>query len=261
HDRDDVCRPGRGVGGAADWLPAPVVRRRRQRGTRSQWPAGDDQSGDHRTRRHAARGRRLPQRAWVQCDGRPAVARRRQGARSQRDRVSARRDGPAGACVSARDGPSRRATIRRTPARREARDDRPEDQEAHARRQMVTSDPIKVVFFGTPAFAVPTLDALLASRYPVVAVVTQPDRPRGRGQKVTDAPVKARARAAGLPVLQPDRLKDAAFSSALHELHADLGVVAAYGKILTDEVLAIPPLGMINVHASLLPKYRGAAPV
>ncbi|HZR26574.1 MAG TPA: methionyl-tRNA formyltransferase [Vicinamibacterales bacterium] len=126
---------------------------------------------------------------------------------------------------------------------------------------MVTSDPIKVVFFGTPAFAVPTLDALLASRYPVVAVVTQPDRPRGRGQKVTDAPVKARARAAGLPVLQPDRLKDAAFSSALHALHADLGVVAAYGKILTDEVLAIPPLGMINVHASLLPKYRGAAPV
>lgn len=126
---------------------------------------------------------------------------------------------------------------------------------------MVTTDPIKIVFFGTPAFAVPTLDALLASRYPVVAVVTQPDRPRGRGHKVTDAPVKARAREAGLPILQPDRLRDPAFTSALRGMSADLGVVAAYGKILTDEVLAIPRLGMINVHASLLPKYRGAAPV
>jgi len=118
------------------------------------------------------------------------------------------------------------------------------------------------VFFGTPAFAVPTLDALLAaSPHTVVGVVTQPDKPRGRGQKVSDAPVKARALAAGLPMLQPERMKDPAFLDSLAAWHADLGVVAAYGKILTDAVLATPRLGMINVHASLLPRYRGAAPV
>ena len=121
--------------------------------------------------------------------------------------------------------------------------------------------PLRIVFFGTPDFAVPTLDALLASRHTVVAVVTQPDRPRGRGQKIVDAPVKARAAAAGLPILQPARLKDPAFVDALRAFHSDLGVVAAYGRILTDEVLAITRLGMINVHASLLPAYRGAAPV
>jgi methionyl-tRNA formyltransferase len=126
---------------------------------------------------------------------------------------------------------------------------------------MVTAAPLRVVFFGTPDFAVPTLDALLASRHTVVAVVTQPDKPRGRGHKTSDAPVKARALAAGIPVLQPDRLKDPAFLDSLTALGADLGVVAAYGKILTDAVLAVPRLGLINVHASMLPRYRGAAPV
>ncbi|HEY2150233.1 MAG TPA: methionyl-tRNA formyltransferase [Vicinamibacterales bacterium] len=125
---------------------------------------------------------------------------------------------------------------------------------------MVTA--LRIVFFGTPAFAVPSLDALLgATPHTVVGVVTQPDRPRGRGQRVSDAPVKARAVAAALPVLQPDAMKDAAFLARLAAWNADLGVVAAYGKILTDAVLATPRLGMINVHASLLPKYRGAAPV
>jgi methionyl-tRNA formyltransferase len=118
-----------------------------------------------------------------------------------------------------------------------------------------------VVFFGTPAFAVPTLDALLASAHPVVAVVTQPDRPRGRGQKVVDGAVKARAVAAGIAVLQPPSLKAPDFIAQLTALRADLGVVAAYGKILTETVLQIPRLGMINVHASLLPSYRGAAPI
>jgi methionyl-tRNA formyltransferase len=126
---------------------------------------------------------------------------------------------------------------------------------------MVAGDGLRIVFFGTPAFAVPTLDALLASRHHVVGVVTQPDRPRGRGHKTSDAPVKARATAAGLPILQPARLKDQPFLDALDALHADLGVVAAYGKILTGAVLETPRLGMINVHASLLPRYRGAAPV
>lgn len=120
---------------------------------------------------------------------------------------------------------------------------------------------MRVVFFGTPAFAVPTLTALLSSRHEVVGVVTQPDKPRGRGQKVTDAPVKALAVERGLPVLQPERLKRELFEDEFLALGADLGVVAAYGKILPAWLLAAPAHGMINVHASLLPKYRGAAPV
>jgi methionyl-tRNA formyltransferase len=126
---------------------------------------------------------------------------------------------------------------------------------------MVTPPALRIVFFGTPAFAVPTLDALLASRHVLAGVVTQPDRPRGRGQQTSDAPVKARAAAAGLPVVQPVRLADAAFLEALGAFRPDLGVVAAYGRILSDAVLAVPRLGMVNVHASLLPRYRGAAPV
>ena len=117
------------------------------------------------------------------------------------------------------------------------------------------------MFFGTPAFAVPSLDVLLASSHTVVGVVTQPDRPRGRGHKTSDAPVKARAVEAGIPILQPDRMKDPALLEALSAWKADLGVVAAYGRILTDAILAIPRLGMINVHGSLLPRYRGAAPI
>lgn len=126
---------------------------------------------------------------------------------------------------------------------------------------MVASRPLRIVFFGTPLFAVPTLEALLASRHSVVGVVTQPDRPRGRGHRTSDLPVKALAATAGVTVLQPVRLKDEEFLDRLVALGADLGVVAAYGRILTDRVLAIPPLGMVNVHASLLPRYRGAAPV
>jgi methionyl-tRNA formyltransferase len=117
------------------------------------------------------------------------------------------------------------------------------------------------VFFGTPDFSETSLDALLRSRHLVVGVVTRADRPKGRGQKTNEPPVKTRAAAAGLPVLQPDRLTDPGFLEAFERLNADLGVVAAYGKILTDRVLAGPRLGLINVHASLLPRYRGAAPV
>ena len=125
----------------------------------------------------------------------------------------------------------------------------------------MVSGALRVVFFGTPEFAVPTLEALLRSRHQVVGVVTQPDRPRGRGQKTSPSPVKAVAVSAGLPVLQPERLKEPTLLDGLTALDADLGVVAAYGKILTDAVLAIPRRGLINVHASLLPRYRGAAPV
>ena len=118
-----------------------------------------------------------------------------------------------------------------------------------------------IVFFGTPQFAVPTLDALLASRHEVRGVVTQPDKPRGRGQKVADSPVKAAAIAHGLPVFQPDRLRDPQVAGMLASWKPDLGVVAAYGKLIPEDLLRIPRFGMINVHASLLPKYRGAAPV
>jgi methionyl-tRNA formyltransferase len=118
-----------------------------------------------------------------------------------------------------------------------------------------------VVFFGTPQFAVPTLRHLLASRHRVCGVVTQPDRPRGRGQKVSDAPVKALAVERGVRVIQPDRLKDPAIADTLRAWAPDIGVVVAYGRLIPDRLLEIPRQGMINVHASLLPRYRGAAPV
>jgi len=120
---------------------------------------------------------------------------------------------------------------------------------------------LRVVFFGTPDFAVPTLEALHRSRHQVVGVVTQPDRARGRGHHSQASPVKQLSERLGLTVLQPQRLRDEAFLDTLRSLDADLGVVAAYGKILTDAVLAVPALGLINVHASLLPKFRGAAPI
>ena len=118
-----------------------------------------------------------------------------------------------------------------------------------------------VVFFGTPRFAVPTLQQLLDSPHTVTGVITQPDRPRGRGQKVTYAPVKTLALERGIPVFQPDRLKPPEVAATLRGWRPDVGIVAAYGRIIPEPLLTIPRLGMINVHASLLPKYRGAAPV
>ena len=117
------------------------------------------------------------------------------------------------------------------------------------------------MYLGTPQFAVPALQALIASRHAVVALVSQPDRPKGRGQHLQPTPTKTVADAAGVPVLQPTRLKEPALHDQLRGLRPDLGVVAAYGRILPDAMLEIPRLGMINIHASLLPKYRGAAPV
>src|SRR3954471_1166864 len=114
---------------------------------------------------------------------------------------------------------------------------------------MVTpATPLRVVFFGTPAFAVPTLTALLSSRHVVVGVVTQPDRPRGRGQRAQPSAIKDLASAHHVPVLQPERLREDSFLQALSALKADVGVVAAYGKILTDDVLRTPRLGLLNVH-------------
>ena len=120
---------------------------------------------------------------------------------------------------------------------------------------------LRIFFFGTPAFAVPSLDQLVAAGHTVTAVVTQPDRPKGRGQPVTAPPVKIRALERGLTILQPDRPGDEHTLDRLRSFRADLGVVAAYGRILPQALLDVPRLGFINVHASLLPRWRGAAPV
>lgn len=119
---------------------------------------------------------------------------------------------------------------------------------------------MRVLFYGTPAFALPTLGALL-ERHAVVAVVTQPDRPAGRGQRLEAPPVKQLAASRALPVLQPERLRDAGWAERLRAFDADVAVVVAFGQILPRDVLAAPRRGSINVHASLLPRYRGAAPV
>ncbi|URL58384.1 methionyl-tRNA formyltransferase [Luteibacter flocculans] len=121
--------------------------------------------------------------------------------------------------------------------------------------------PLRVVFAGTPDFAVPCLEACRASGAEVVAVYTQPDRPAGRGRKLAASPVKAAALAAGLPVEQPESFKAEADRARLASYAPDLMVVVAYGLILPRKVLAIPRLGCWNVHASLLPRWRGAAPI
>jgi methionyl-tRNA formyltransferase len=125
----------------------------------------------------------------------------------------------------------------------------------------VKKGPWRLIFLGTPQFAVPSLAALLDAGEEVVAVITQPDRPRGRGQKVSPSPVKELALRHGLKVLQPVRLKDPEFVATLKDLAPELMVVTAYGRILTHEMLAIPSVGFLNVHASLLPRHRGAAPI
>ena len=119
---------------------------------------------------------------------------------------------------------------------------------------------MKVLFYGTPEFALPTLEALL-ERHTVVAAVTQPDKPAGRGQHLHPPPVKQRALAAGLLVLQPPRLRDPGWAEELTRLDADVAVVVAFGQILPKAVLDVPRRGSINVHASILPRYRGAAPI
>ncbi len=119
---------------------------------------------------------------------------------------------------------------------------------------------LRIVFFGTPEIAVPTL-ARLVEVAQVRAVVAQPDRPKGRGQKVAAPPTKVLASLTGIPVLQPLKMKDPELWSRLAGLEADLFVVLAYGRILPPQILSIPRLGCVNVHASLLPRYRGAAPI
>ncbi|MEA5105197.1 methionyl-tRNA formyltransferase [Pantoea sp. S18] len=123
------------------------------------------------------------------------------------------------------------------------------------------SAPLKIIFAGTPDFAARHLDALLASEHQVVGVFTQPDRPAGRGNKLTPSPVKVLAQAHDIPVFQPKSLKHEENQHLVADLQADIMVVVAYGLILPKAVLAMPRLGCINVHGSLLPRWRGAAPI
>jgi methionyl-tRNA formyltransferase len=121
---------------------------------------------------------------------------------------------------------------------------------------------MRIVFFGTPEFAVPSLRALVRERYAVVGVVTQPDKPQGRSRSTLVAPpIKLEAERLAIPILQPARPTGDLFLASLRHLEPDLGVVVAYGHVLRPAVLSLPRLGMINVHASLLPRWRGAAPI
>ena len=119
---------------------------------------------------------------------------------------------------------------------------------------------LRIVFMGTPEFAVPSLKALVEGGYNVVAVVTTPDKPAGRGQRIHESDVKVAARELNIPILQPEKLRDEAFLEALRELKPDLGIVIAF-RMLPEVVWAMPRLGTFNLHASLLPQYRGAAPI
>ncbi len=121
--------------------------------------------------------------------------------------------------------------------------------------------PFRIIFMGTPEFAVPSLQTLLARHEQVVAVVSQPDRPKGRGRKLASPPVKELALAHHIPVLQPTKIRTPEFLEELRALEPDLIVVTAYGRILPKHLIELPPHGTINVHASILPRHRGAAPV
>lgn len=120
---------------------------------------------------------------------------------------------------------------------------------------------MNILFMGTPDFAVPSLEALVAAGHQVVGVFSQPDKPKNRGMKLLPTPVKVCAQAHEIPVFQPTKLRDGTALETIRQLAPDLIVVAAYGRILPQEILDEPPLGCINVHSSLLPKYRGSAPI
>ena len=120
---------------------------------------------------------------------------------------------------------------------------------------------MKIIFMGTPEFSIPCLEALINHEHEVIAVVTQPDKPKGRGKKVQPTPIKEVALKNNIPVYQPLKVKDPEFTTFLRSLSPDLIVVVAFGQILSKDILDIPPNGCVNVHASLLPKYRGAGPI
>src|SRR5579875_2666639 len=161
------------------------------------------------------------------------------------------------------------ASILRSASSRRRRSARPSGSGSRCRRSRCRrirctggpTDAMRLVFAGTPQAAVASLEALLRSRHEVAAVITRPDAPAGRGRRVTQSPVAARARSEGIEVLQPARLRDPAFLGRLRELAPDCCAVTAYGALIPQEALDIPPHGWVNLHFSLLPAWRGAAPV
>ena len=173
---------------------------------------------------------------------------------------------PALPRVPARDRPPRRRAVHRSRRCGDPRPDQAPHQEGRLHRgrrrppRLRAVHPLKVLFYGTPAFALPTLEALRRA-HTIVTVVTQPDRPAHRGQQLTPPPVKLPRSTAGLPVLQPPRLRDPEWPERLRALGADVAVVVAFGQILPQAVLDAPARGSINIHGSLLPSYRGAAPI
>src|SRR5579875_84392 len=161
------------------------------------------------------------------------------------------------------------ASILRSASSRRRRSARPSGSGSRCRRSRCRrirctggpTDAMRLVFAGTPQAAVASLEALLRSRHEVAAVITRPDAPAGRGRRVTQSPVAARARSEGIEVLQPARLRDPAFLGRLRELAPDCCAVTAYGALIPQEALDIPPHGWVNLHFSVLPAWRGAAPV
>src|SRR5579885_3230517 len=270
--RDDVRGPGRRARRPAGGRAAAGDRpRRARRGDPGrQAPPEAHQSGDRRARGRDRLGGGLPLGARVHGAraAREARARARLDARGAGDRD--RGGGPARGRPPARDRSPRRQALPRPPLAAQARPLPGPPPQARAPGPAGAgsraADPHlsgwRIVFMGTPAFACPSLEALLArTDDAVVGVVCQPDRPRGRGLAVTAPEVKRLAASRGIPVLQPERLSDPGFAAALRDLAPDLIVVAAYGKILPRWILDLPPRGCINVHASLLPRHRGAAPI
>ena len=145
--------------------------------------------------------------------------------------------------------------------RLEARSYKAEDPQADESRRVV-GEPLNLVFAGTPPFAVPSLNSLAGAGFKISLVVTQPDRPKGRGMEVAHSPVKQRATELGLPLTQPEKIKNnLEFRSQLESIRPQAIIVVGYGRLIPQWMLDLPPLGNINVHASLLPKYRGAAPI
>ena len=171
---------------------------------------------------------------------------------------------PLGGLRPARDRPPERPAVHRLPERGEAHDDHLADEEAEEGEGAGLSPapaPMRLVFMGTPDFSVPALDALAAGGHDIACVLSQPPRPGGRGQRPRPSPVQVRAEALGLPVRTPATLRDPAEQAALAALGADVAVVVAYGLLLPRAILAAPVRGCLNIHASLLPRWRGAAPI
>ena len=119
----------------------------------------------------------------------------------------------------------------------------------------------RILFMGTPAFALPSLQLLHSQKYPIIGVISQPDRPQGRGLKEVAPPVKILAQELGLPIFQPEKVRDASFLETFYQLKPEMVVVVAFGQILPKEIIDYPPMQCLNIHPSLLPKYRGAAPM